>query len=222
MMSRTLRSAAYAVPMAALVGVVWWRAEGVPTPVALAIVAAAVAWQAFLLGRNLRLERQVDHDQLTGLPGRVLLRERLGALLRNGHRVALIFVDLDGFKRVNDAHGHAAGDRILVEAARRLQRTAGPDAFVARYGGDEFAIVIRAAEPEARDLTERVTACLCRPGSGGLVLAASVGLAMSDGGSADPDALLAEADASMYAAKRLTTEPLSSQPARRGRPATRP
>ncbi|HET6685306.1 MAG TPA: GGDEF domain-containing protein [Jiangellaceae bacterium] len=198
MVSRTLRSVTYAVPVAALAATVWWQAAGWPVPMTVAAVVAAVAWQAFLLRQSLRLEQQVDHDQLTGLPGRVLLRERLGAVLRNGHRVALVFVDLDGFKRVNDADGHAAGDRILIEVARRLERSAGAGAFVARYGGDEFAIVIRAAEPEARAVAARVANALPWP--------ASVGVAVSHGGDADPDALLAEADAAMYAAKPGATE----------------
>jgi diguanylate cyclase (GGDEF)-like protein len=198
MVSRTLRSAAYAVPVAALAAAVWWQAAGRPVPMAVAAAAAAAGgWQAWLLRRHLRLARQVDLDQLTRLPGRVLLRERLRTLLRKGRPVALVFVDLDGFKRVNDADGHAAGDRTLVEVARRLERAAGPDAFVARYGGDEFAIVILAGEPEARDLAARV--------AGELPWPASVGVAVTHGG-ADPDSLLAEADAAMYAAKPGASE----------------
>ena len=198
MVSRTLRSAAYAVPVAALAAAVWWQAAGRPVPMVVAAVAAAVGWQAWLLRRHLHLALQVDLDQLTRLPGRVLLRERLRTLLRKGRPVALVFVDLDGFKRVNDADGHAAGDRTLVEVARRLKRAAGPDAFVARYGGDEFAIVIQAGAPEARDLAARVAGALPWP--------ASVGLAVSDGGGRDPDTLLAQADAAMYAAKPGATE----------------
>lgn len=213
MVSRILQPAAYAVPVAVLVGVVWWQAAGGPLPVAIAVAAAAIGWQAWLLRRHVNLARQVHLDQLTGLPGRVLLRERLGTVLRDGRPVALVFVDLDGFKRVNDAHGHAAGDRMLVEVARRLEQAAGDGAFVARYGGDEFAIVIRAGAPVARDLAARVSAALSWP--------ASVGLAVSDSGDADPEALLVAADAAMYAAKPRSTRAFSSRPARRGRPAAR-
>jgi diguanylate cyclase (GGDEF)-like protein len=193
MVPRTLQSVAYAAPVAALVGVAWWLAAGGALPAAVVVAVAAIGWQAWLLRRYLRLTRQVHLDQLTGLPGRVLLRERLRTVLRQGRPVALVFVDLDGFKRVNDAHGHAAGDRMLVEVARRLERAAGEGAFVARYGGDEFAIVIRAREPDARDLAVRVAGASPWP--------ASVGLAMSDAGGTDPDSLLADADAAMYAAK---------------------
>ncbi|HEU0213535.1 MAG TPA: GGDEF domain-containing protein [Jiangellaceae bacterium] len=193
MLPQALRSVAYAVPVAALVGAAWWLAAGGPLSPAVAVAVAAVGWQAWLLRRHLLVARQVNLDQLTGLPGRVLLRERLRTVLGHGRPVALVFVDLDGFKRVNDAYGHAAGDRMLVDVARRLERAAGQGAFVARYGGDEFAIVIRAGAPVARDVAARVVRALSWP--------ASVGLAVSDGGDADPEALVVAADAAMYAAK---------------------
>jgi diguanylate cyclase (GGDEF)-like protein len=214
MVSRTSQPVAYAIPVAALVGVAWWLAAGGPIPVAVAVVVATTGWQVWLLRRHLRLERQVHLDQLTGLPGRLLLRERLRSDLHDGRPVALVFVDLDGFKRVNDAHGHAAGDRMLVDVARRLERAAGEGAFVARYGGDEFAIVIRAGAPAARDLAAEVATTLSWP--------ASVGLAVSDGGDADPEALLVAADAAMYAAKPPSTAAISARPARPGRPAAQP
>jgi diguanylate cyclase (GGDEF)-like protein len=188
-----MRSVAYAAPMAALVGVAWWLAAGGPSLAAVAVAVAAVGWQGWLLRRHLLVARQVHLDQLTGLPGRVLLRERLRTVLGHGRAVALVFVDLDGFKRVNDAQGHAAGDRMLVDVARRLERAAGEGAFVARYGGDEFAIVVRGGAPVARDVAARVVRALSWP--------ASVGLAVSDGGDADPEALVVAADAAMYAAK---------------------
>ncbi len=213
MVSWALQPVAYAAPVAALVGAGWWLAAGGPLPVAIAVAAAAIGWQALLLRRHVNLARRVHHDQLTGLPGRVLLRDRLETVLRDGRPVALVFVDLDGFKRVNDAHGHAAGDRMLVDVARCLEDAAGEGAFVARYGGDEFAIVIRAGAPLARELAARVAAALSWP--------ASVGLAVSDSGDADPEALLVAADAAMYAAKPRSTGAFSSRPARRGRPAAR-
>jgi diguanylate cyclase (GGDEF)-like protein len=193
MVSWALQLVAHAVPVAALVGAAWWLAAGGALPLAVVLTVAAVGWQAWLLRRHLAVAREVHLDQLTGLPGRVLLRERLRTVLGRGRPVALVFVDLDGFKRVNDAHGHAAGDRMLVDVARCLERAAGEGAFVARYGGDEFAIVIRAGAPVARDVAQRVVRALSWP--------ATVGLAVSDGGDADPEALVVAADAAMYAAK---------------------
>ncbi|WP_298805275.1 bifunctional diguanylate cyclase/phosphodiesterase [uncultured Pseudokineococcus sp.] len=156
-----------------------------------------------------RLSHQARHDALTGLANRLLLRERLEAVAGGGARaLGLLYLDLDGFKAVNDAHGHPAGDELLQHVARRLRGCLGPDDVVARLGGDEFAALCSAAGP-ARDLEElarRVVEELARPvhleGAGvQVVVGASVGVRPAgDGASADD--LLRDADAAMYDAKR--------------------
>ncbi len=119
--------------------------------------------------------------------------------------VAVLFVDLDGFKAVNDTLGHAAGDELLTESARRLLDAAGPDGFVARLGGDEFAVVLPDLFPGAVDDTaEAVVTALRAPfllSAGPATISASVGVTASEQGD-DADTLLSRADAAMYVAKR--------------------
>jgi diguanylate cyclase (GGDEF)-like protein/PAS domain S-box-containing protein len=148
------------------------------------------------------------HDSLTGLANRVLLRDRLDeALLRQGrtrHHLAVLFVDLDGFKAVNDRAGHEAGDQVLVETASRLRTVLRASDTIARFGGDEFVVVAEAVFPgEAMALAERIVTALARPHLiGGLALScpASVGLCLAEPGST-ASMLLREADAAMYEAK---------------------
>ncbi|MEJ5887346.1 diguanylate cyclase [Pseudokineococcus marinus] len=156
-----------------------------------------------------RLSHQARHDALTGLPNRLLLRERLEAVAGGGARaLGLLYLDLDGFKAVNDAHGHPAGDELLQHVARRLRGCLGPEDVVARLGGDEFAALCSAAGParDLEDLARRVVQELARPvhleGAGvQVVVGASVGVRPAgDGASADD--LLRDADAAMYDAKR--------------------
>ena len=116
-----------------------------------------------------RLAHQALHDSLTGLPNRVLLRDRLGVAVgrtrRRPNSLALLFLDLDGFKSVNDGYGHDAGDDLLVEVARRLQRALRPGDTVVRYGGDEFVILCEDlhGQREALRVAERARAAIAEP-----------------------------------------------------------
>jgi diguanylate cyclase (GGDEF)-like protein len=159
----------------------------------------------------LELSHQALHDALTGLPNRLLVAERLEQALersaRSGSEVAVLFVDLDHFKVINDSLGHAAGDELLVIAAERLRRTVRSDDVVARFGGDEFVVVCEdeAAAFEASVLAERITSVLREPvlvHGEEVFLSASVGIATSDG-ACSPESLLRDADAAMYRAKEM-------------------
>ncbi|KLJ02883.1 GGDEF and EAL domain-containing protein [Luteimonas sp. FCS-9] len=158
-----------------------------------------------------RLVHQARHDPLTGLPNRVQLRERLDAALsplRDGGRTpfAVLFLDLDRFKLVNDSVGHAAGDAMLVEIAQRIAALLGPDDMAARLGGDEFAIMLGGVDdPEVADRkAAALLAALARPmwvAGRELFPSASIGIAMSHPAYVDGDGVLRDADAAMYRAK---------------------
>ena len=147
-----------------------------------------------------------DHDPLTRLLNRRALLRELAASADEGRPVALVFLDVDNFKDVNDGHGHATGDRVLARFASLLVELvrSGDDAF--RVGGDEFALLLRdAGEPEARDVVARIVAAI-GTNIDPLVrtLSASFGIAPS-AGAEEPEALLRIADEAMYAAKRSGT-----------------
>jgi diguanylate cyclase (GGDEF)-like protein len=155
------------------------------------------------------LRHAAQHDPLTGLPNRALLAERLRDALaaeESPEGVTVVFVDLDGFKPVNDTHGHAAGDLLLREVAARLREVVREEDTVARLGGDEFALVCPGLlEADATGLVERLRDAVARPvrlASGADVrVSASTGTATSSPGD-DAERLLDEADHRMYAAKR--------------------
>ncbi|MGI8509954.1 MAG: putative bifunctional diguanylate cyclase/phosphodiesterase, partial [Gemmatimonadaceae bacterium] len=155
------------------------------------------------------LTHQAFHDALTGLANRALFLDRVAHALarapRSRHRVAVLFLDLDNFKTVNDSLGHVEGDRLLIIAARRLATCVRAGDTIARLGGDEFAVLVEDADVpgDAIALAERITAAFSAPfplGGSPLVATASVGIATSVH-SATPDALLRNADAAMYRAK---------------------
>jgi diguanylate cyclase (GGDEF)-like protein len=161
-----------------------------------------------------RLEAQLLHDTLhdplTGLANRVLFREHADRALARSRRrrssVALLFLDIDDFKVINDSLGHRAGDRLLIEIARRLSATLRSEDVAARQGGDEFTVLVErvAGLDEAKALAERLATELSRPielEGRRLVVRASIGIALGRGSEIDADDLLAHADAAMYAAK---------------------
>ena len=156
------------------------------------------------------LTERAVRDPLTGLANRALLEERLrGALARDartGGSTGLLFLDLDGFKEVNDRHGHAVGDAVLCAVAQRLSAGVRPSDTVSRLGGDEFVVLVEGATSAALGaLAERLRAAVQAPlALAGLDLdvGVSVGSSLSTGGDADPQRLLSQADAEMYQAKR--------------------
>jgi diguanylate cyclase (GGDEF)-like protein len=150
--------------------------------------------------------RQATHDALTGLPNRTLLFERLGEHVAAGG-AALLQVDLDGFREINDTLGHDHGDELLIDVARRLCIAVGPDDLVARLGGDEFA-VLRAAETsrhDARALGEALHDALHAPLDARgttVVVDASIGLALAPEHGDDAATLARHAEIAMYVAKQ--------------------
>ncbi|MEU4623863.1 GGDEF domain-containing protein [Actinoplanes sp. NPDC023801] len=158
-----------------------------------------------------RLRTAAMRDHLTGLPNRLLLEDRLTqaglrAAREPGYRFAVLLLDLDGFKAVNDALGHAAGDQLLVQVARRLTAALRRTDTVARLGGDEFVVLVDDVSGPGGDEAVRagIMAAVTEPYliDGQVVeVGLSIGSAVSGDGSSDPDLLLREADAAMYRAK---------------------
>ena len=158
------------------------------------------------------------HDPLTALTNRSLFNDRLDAALHEAQRhnrsLALLFVDIDGFKGINDEHGHAMGDRVLCAIARRLERCVRESDLVARMGGDEFTLMLTDIQsPEAVALrVAQILAVMAEPlGAefGGLTMpSCSIGVAVYPADGLDADALLSHADGDMYRIKRqrLATE----------------
>ncbi|MVN87638.1 EAL domain-containing protein [Deinococcus sp. HMF7620] len=154
-----------------------------------------------------QMAHAAQHDALTGLPNRTLLLDRLHLELRrvgrSGRAVAALFIDLDGFKRINDTLGHDAGDDLLREVARRLQGAVRPADTVARLGGDEFVAVIPdlGGPADAARLQAALEPAVTLGGSA-VTVRSSVGIALHPPDSAQPADLLRQADLAMYQAKR--------------------
>ncbi|WP_445001170.1 EAL domain-containing protein [Halomonas mongoliensis] len=158
-----------------------------------------------------QLAHHASHDALTGLPNRTLLEDRLqqGCTIARRHQryLAVLFVDLDGFKPINDTLGHETGDHLLCEVARRLEAQLRAGDTVARFGGDEFVVVLTdlAHEDDVLPVVERLLSNLSAPYSvlgHELRITASIGISISDGSVEHPMRLIQQADLAMYKAKR--------------------
>ncbi|GAC1484993.1 MAG: hypothetical protein NVS1B9_02280 [Solirubrobacteraceae bacterium] len=178
--------------------------------------AAALTAEGELAGSHGELRRLAFQDPLTDLPNRSALAERMGAALRraarNGEAVALLVIDLDSFKLVNDTLGHTAGDRLLQLVAERLSDLRGPECFLARLGGDEFLLLCEglggdteAASEYALNVADTLSGEMREPftvGNCTFEISASVGISLYPRDAPDPDTLIQHADQAMYSAKR--------------------
>jgi diguanylate cyclase (GGDEF)-like protein len=178
----------------------------------LSIVVSGFAqgFERRLLDQQLR--QLAYEDPLTRLPNRSLLSQRLGEELerarRNGTHLAVGYLDLDNFKPINDSHGHAVGDELLVAVAERLCRCLRPGDTVGRLGGDEFVVILPGLSSlaELESLGDRLLSAVAQPTLLGatlcVALSTSIGFRLVPPDEADPDTLLRQADQAMYAAKR--------------------
>lgn len=162
-----------------------------------------------------RIEQLAYYDVLTHLPNRMMLSERLQEVIartsRREHYGALLFIDLDDFKRINDSLGHSVGDQLLIMIARRLQSALRDSDIVARLGGDEFVVLIERLHPErtrvadeSSQVADRILEALARPfemGDSEFRMRASIGIALIEPHQTSEDEILRNADAAMYQAK---------------------
>ena len=155
---------------------------------------------------QVELEHKAFHDPLTGLANRLLFMNRVEhALKRRTGNAAVIYVDLDNFKPINDTHGHEVGDAVLIGAAQRLRASLRPADTAARLGGDEFAVLlVDIPEEHIGVVADRIAGNLTRPlelAAGELAVGASLGVASAASGSLDAESLVRNADVAMYVAK---------------------
>ncbi len=169
-------------------------------------------WHSHLQNENQTLAHQASHDSLTGLPNRAFFEGRLTRSLRNAERqqehLALLFLDSDHFKQINDTLGHAVGDEVLISVADRVRAQLREHDLVARLGGDEFAVLLTPlhSRQDAERMAEKIVASMKLPvqlDSGrSIATSLSVGIAYYPDDGSDPASLLNAADAAMYQAKR--------------------
>jgi len=156
------------------------------------------------------LTRAGQRDVLTGTPNRQLMQDRLDHAIavakRNGSGIAVLFVDLDDFKRINDTLGHVVGDEVLIATARRLESAVRQADSVSRHGGDEFLVLLEISHPSAAAvIAKKMLARLTPPlhaGAGLLFVSASIGIAVYPGDGEDAGELIRHADTAMYWSKR--------------------
>jgi diguanylate cyclase (GGDEF)-like protein len=209
----TVDVAAYAVSVSAWVGLL---VAAIVTP--FIVFQAIVAYQQTTLDLLEEVHRQRDqieqlatHDQLTGLPLLRLAADRLQIALdaarRSGRKVALLFIDLDGFKTVNDTLGHEAGDHVLKEVAHRLSKAIRPEDTAARVGGDEFVLVLGGLPDDQvpEQVAERAIRMISAPidyGGRQVSVGVSIGVGLFPDHADDAQSLRRAADAAMYEVKR--------------------
>jgi len=153
-----------------------------------------------------RLRHEATHDALTDLANRTLLQDKVRLMTADPNRgVGLLLIDLDRFKQINDNYGHAVGDEVLVELARRLREICPPDTVICRYGGDEFVLATNPLHKTVAEIAHHIVAALKDPvwtTAGPVPVSASVGTAYCPpGDSCDFTDLLRSADRAMYSAK---------------------
>ena len=171
------------------------------------------SWQSHLQNENETLAHQASHDSLTDLPNRAYFETRLTRTLRSLNKTrdkaAVLFLDSDRFKGINDAYGHAAGDAVLVAVATRIRAQLREDDVVARLGGDEFAILLTPLHKieDAQRIADKIIASMLEPillpGQVCVVTSLSIGIAVYPEHGASAQELLSAADSAMYQAKRL-------------------
>lgn len=175
-----------------------------PRGTVLALSDVTESWRA-----NQEMAHMATHDALTGLPNRALFMDRLEQAIAAGERgqsgFALLFIDLDGFKKVNDGLGHAAGDRVLTETAERLRASVRRSDTVARWGGDEFVVLLEELKETelGAEIAQVILRAMAEPFSLGdrVYVTASIGVSLFPKDGCAAHALLAGADAAMYQAK---------------------
>ncbi|MES2870398.1 MAG: diguanylate cyclase [Pseudomonadota bacterium] len=171
------------------------------------------SWQNHLQNENQTLAHQASHDSLTDLPNRAYFEAQLARTLRSLYKptekAAVLFLDSDRFKDINDTYGHAAGDAVLVAVATRVRAQLREEDVVARLGGDEFAILLTPLHKieDAQRIAAKIILSMLEPiqlpGNTRVVTSLSIGIAVYPEHGAHPDALLRAADSAMYQAKRL-------------------
>ncbi|AVD84853.1 diguanylate cyclase [Pseudomonas sp. SWI6] len=169
-------------------------------------------WHSHLQNENQTLAHQASHDSLTGLPNRAFFEGRLNRTVRNaarqGDHLALLFLDSDHFKQINDSLGHAVGDEVLICVAERVRAQLREHDLVARLGGDEFAVILTPMQSreDAERIAEKIVASMKLPiqldSGSSISTSVSVGIAYYPQDGSDPASLLNAADAAMYQAKR--------------------
>ena len=173
---------------------------------------------------EMTLEHLATHDTLTGLPNRYLMFDRLNQLLvraaRYGLSFAILFIDLDGFKRINDSRGHDVGDLVLRGVAERLTRNLRAADTVARIGGDEFVVLLESlrAGPDATALADKIRSAVGMPFAlpgGDAAVTVSIGIGQYPDDGRDAEELLKAADVAMYRAKRRRAAAAPPGPRRR-------
>lgn len=177
-----------------------------------ALLGEMEAWQSHLQSENESLAHQANHDSLTGLPNRAYFEGRLIRALRSAakakEQVAVLYLDSDRFKEINDSFGHAAGDAVLVAVAERVRAQLREDDLVARMGGDEFAILLAPLHKveDAQRIADKIIASMDQPipvpGNTQVLTSLSIGIALYPDHGTTPGSLLNAADAAMYQAKR--------------------